>query len=70
MCIRDSILFIQCKKCAAKYDHACSKKCQDFNALSETEKEELKGTITFNGTKFGKGRYKAHHKNETLPTSS
>ncbi len=64
------ILFIQCKKCAAKYDHACSKKCQDFNVLSETEKEELKGTITFNGTKFGKGRYKAHHKNETLPTSS
>jgi len=60
------ILFIQCKKCADQYENCCSVKCKDFNQLPEEERSLLKGTIEFNGTKFGKGRYKAHHKDEGL----
>lgn len=60
-CANDAchILFIQCEKCAAQYNDCCSNKCQDFNKLPEDERSRLKGTIEFNGTKFGKGRYKA-----------
>jgi UPF0176 protein len=60
------ILFIQCKKCAEKYDQCCSKKCKDFNSLTIDEKQAWLGKIEFNGTKFGKGRYKAHHKDDVL----
>ncbi len=60
------ILFIQCEKCAEQYESCCSVKCKDFNQLPEEERDMLKGTIEFNGTKFGKGRYKAHHKDEGL----
>ncbi len=61
-CANDAchILFIQCDECAKKYDRCCSKKCSDFIKLSEEERKELKKTMKFNGTKFGKGRYKAH----------
>lgn len=55
------ILFIQCKKCSEKYMDCCSQKCKEFNALPSIEKEAIKGKIEFNGTKFGKGRYKANH---------
>lgn len=67
-CANDAchILFIQCEKCATNYDSCCSKKCQDFNELPEEQREKLKGTIEFNGTKFGKGRYKAFRKDEGL----
>lgn len=60
-CINDAchILFIQCKECAQSYDACCSKKCQDFAALPEEERQRLKPQMEFNGTKFGKGRYKA-----------
>lgn len=60
------ILFIQCEKCGVKYDHTCSVKCRDFLHLSPEEKDILKGSVSFNGTKFGKGRYKAHHKDCSL----
>lgn len=60
------ILFIQCKDCAETYEQTCSVKCKDFNHLSEDEQNKLKPTIEFNGTKFGKGRYKAHKKDENL----
>lgn len=60
------ILFIQCQSCAEKYHHCCSTKCSDYHQLNAEEKEKLAGTIEFNGTKFGKGRYKAHHKDEIL----
>ncbi len=60
------ILFIQCKNCADKYSHCCSIKCKDFNALTEEQKLVLIGKIEFNGTKFGKGRYKANRKDEPL----
>lgn len=67
-CANDAchILFIQCEECATKYQNCCSKKCSDFAQLSEEEQKQLRGTIEFNGTKFGKGRYKAFHKDEGL----
>jgi UPF0176 protein len=67
-CANDAchILFIQCDECAEKYESCCSVKCSDFNHLPEEQQEKLKGTIEFNGTKFGKGRYKAFHKDEGL----
>ncbi len=60
-CANDAchILFIQCEKCTEEYSGCCSNKCEDFNKLPEEQRDELKGTIEFNGTKFGKGRYKA-----------
>ena len=67
-CANDAchILFIQCEKCAVKYDKCCSKKCSDFIKLPEEEQQLLKLTTEFNGTKFGKGRYKAHHQEDEL----
>lgn len=67
-CANDAchILFIQCKNCAEKYDKCCSKKCSDFIKLPEEEQQMLKLTTEFNGTKFGKGRYKAHHQDDEL----
>ena len=63
-CANDAchILFIQCDQCGTKYEHCCSSKCQSFNQLPESERTRLKPQMTFNGTKFGKGRYKAHKK--------
>ena len=60
------ILFIQCKSCNEKYDACCSQKCSDFKALPEEQRKELRTSLEFNGTKFGKGRYKAHKKDEPL----
>lgn len=67
-CANDAchILFIQCEACGNKYDHTCSIKCMEFNKLPEHVREEVKHSTSFNGTKFGKGRYKAHNKNEVL----
>jgi UPF0176 protein len=60
-CANDAchILFIQCEECAEKMDACCSTKCKDFIQLPEEEQIELRKTTEFNGTKFGKGRYKA-----------
>jgi UPF0176 protein len=67
-CANDAchILFIQCKSCAEQYQECCSKTCSDFNELPEEQRDALKGSIDFNGTKFGKGRYKALRKDEPL----
>jgi len=69
-CINNSchILFIQCLACEEKYSGCCSHKCKEFNQLPMEEKDSLKmvGKIEFNGTKFGKGRYKANKKAEPL----
>jgi len=67
-CANDAchILFIQCEECAEQYDACCSKKCADFRQLTEEQQLELRKTTEFNGTKFGKGRYKAFHKDEDL----
>ena len=67
-CANDAchILFIQCDECASKYESCCSNKCKEFNHLPEETRTELRKTMEFNGTKFGKGRYKAHRKDEPL----
>jgi len=59
------ILFIQCASCATKYDSCCSHKCKDYKRLPEEEKMKF-ANIEFNGTKFGKGRYKAQHQYDSL----
>lgn len=58
-CANDAchLLFIQCDECAKEYNNCCSQKCHDFNNLSEQEKKEVKQSLTFNGSKFSKGRY-------------
>jgi len=63
-CANDAchILFIQCADCATKFEDTCSQKCQEFNQLPDEERQRLKPSSEFNGTKFGKGRYKAYHK--------
>ena len=67
-CANDAchILFIQCPSCAKKYAENCSQKCKDFSELPEEKRQPLKGKMEFNGTKFGKGRYKAYHKEKGL----
>jgi len=56
-CANDAchILFIQCPACAGQYDACCSKTCADFIALPEEKREQLRGRMEFNGTRFGKG---------------
>lgn len=58
------ILFIQCDACKATYASTCSEKCRDFNALPDDERKELGKTQQFNGSRFGKGVYKAFKKSE------
>lgn len=67
-CANDAchILFIQCEECAKEYENCCSTKCRDFNRLEPDQQEILKKKVLFNGTKFGKGRYKAMKKDEAL----
>lgn len=60
------ILFIQCSSCKQELNNCCSIKCKSFIERPIEEQETLKLTTSFNGTKFGKGRYKAHHKDEEL----
>ena len=68
-CANDAchILFIQCPACAEKYKACCSQKCADFIQLDPEEQKIKRKTEQFNGSKFSKGRYKAHHKNEMEP---
>ncbi|MBK8954063.1 MAG: rhodanese-related sulfurtransferase [Saprospiraceae bacterium] len=60
------ILFIQCPACAEKYEHCCSRRCADFEKLDSEEKQQVRGQLEFNGSKFSKGRYKALGKDEAL----
>lgn len=59
-CANDAchLLFIQCKACAAKYNHCCSSKCRDFIALPEEERQQKKASMIFNGTRSSKARYR------------
>ena len=52
--------------CAEKYHGCCSDKCSSFLALPQISTAALAGKMEFNGTKFGKGRYKVHRQNEAL----
>ncbi|GLR18080.1 oxygen-dependent tRNA uridine(34) hydroxylase TrhO [Portibacter lacus] len=67
-CANDAchILFIQCDECGKRYEGCCSIKCKDFINLQEDERNALKTTIKFNGTKFGKGRFQSDLKDEPL----
>lgn len=58
------LLFIQCEECAQKYSNCCSQQCQDYNQLGDVEKKALKHTLTFNGSKFSKGRYNTLRHNQ------
>jgi UPF0176 protein len=53
------ILFIQCPKCRDQYRNCCSEKCADFMQLPEEQRAALGKTMQFNGSKFGKGVYRA-----------
>jgi UPF0176 protein len=67
-CANDAchLLFIQCSSCAEKFSGCCAQACTDFIQLPEAEQKELRKTAVFNGTKFGKGRYKVHHESRGL----
>lgn len=56
------ILFIQCDECRSNYEGCCSEKCRDFHHLPHEEQKEQAKTEIFNGSKFGKGVYKAFRK--------
>lgn len=58
------ILFIQCPDCAARYHNCCSEVCADFVQLPAEEQAARRPGMVFNGTKFGKGRYKAARSGE------
>lgn len=67
-CANDAchVLFIQCQACADKYAGCCSDECAAFIALPEEEQKALRKTKLFTGSKFGKGRYKAHKSGHML----
>ncbi len=67
-CANDAchLLFIQCASCAATYHHCCSKKCAEFAQLPEAVQREERRHLEFNGSKFGKGRYRARQKDQAL----
>ncbi len=67
-CANDAchILFIQCKSCKTKYLATCSTTCAEFVQLPKEQQDRLKITTEFNGSKFGKGRYKAKRKDQEL----
>ncbi len=67
-CANDAchLLFIQCEKCAEKFQKCCSKKCTDFSQLPQEEQVVLRKTEQFNGTKFGNGRYTLTKEKEFL----
>lgn len=64
-CANDAchLLFIQCEECAKKFNKCCSQKCNDFTQLTEDEQITLRKTEVFNGTRFGKGRFKLNKEN-------
>jgi len=65
------ILFIQCDACRAQYAGCCSEVCHDFMQLPIEERQERAKTMEFNGSRFGKGIYKAFRKSaQSLRTAS
>ena len=53
------LLFIQCQKCAEKYDNCCSKDCSDINKLPYEEQKKLRKGKKNSNKIFKKGRSKA-----------
>lgn len=70
-CANDAchILFIQCPDCANKYSGCCSQKCADFSALPIEERKARRKSEIFNGTTFGKGRYRANRRQNPVITT-
>ena len=64
------ILFIQCDACREQYEGCCSEKCNDFHQLPEEEQKVRAQTETFNGSRFGKGVYKAFRKSAQVLSAS
>lgn len=63
------ILFIQCDACRDRYEGCCSDKCMEFSQLPPEEQKERAKTESFNGSRFGKGVYKAFRRSaHTLNT--
>lgn len=56
------ILFIQCSHCQEKYQNCCSDTCAQFVQLPPEERALKAAGMTFNGSSFGKGVYKAWRK--------
>jgi len=50
------LLFIQCKKCAEKYDNCCSTECKEIISLPEHEQKEIRKGINKGRQVFKKGR--------------
>jgi len=53
-----NLLFIQCEKCAEKYDQCCSSDCQDIYNLPEEKQSELRKGTDSGVRIFSKGRFK------------
>lgn len=56
------ILFIQCDACKARFQGCCSVQCSDFMQYPKEERRLLAAKMPLNGSKFGKGVYKAFRK--------
>jgi UPF0176 protein len=67
-CANDAchLLFIQCPECAEQYHGCCSQQCSDFIQLPEEERHEKKKEMSFNGSSFGQGHYRAFQKDGSL----
>lgn len=67
-CANDAchLLFIQCPECAEKYQGCCSQQCNDFIQLPEEERHEKRKEMSFNGSSFGQGHYRAFQKDGSL----
>ncbi|MDH3648717.1 MAG: rhodanese-related sulfurtransferase [Saprospiraceae bacterium] len=63
------LLFIQCQECRNTFQGCCSEKCKNFLELPAADQLIRRKTMTFNGSKFGKGRYKAHNNDDSLDLS-
>lgn len=67
-CANDAchLLFIQCPECAEQYHGCCSQQCSDFIQLPEEERKVKREEMTFNGSSFGQGHYRAFQKDGSL----
>lgn len=52
------ILFIQCKKCAEKYEKCCSHTCSSYASMTKEERREKAKGKLFNGDIFPNGHYR------------
>jgi len=60
------LLFIQCEKCAEKFDGCCSKECYDFIQLPEEQQKELRKGIDKGRNIFNKSRARLRPKLKDL----